>query len=76
MRNFIDKWLQWIATVILMSAVALNAFNIFPLNIYISLLGNTLWIIVAYVWRKWSLLITSAIICSIYIVGVIKLWIY
>ena len=49
----IDFWLEWTATAVLIASVALTAFNIYPLNVVVGLLGNLGWLAVAavVVWR-------------------------
>ena len=64
--------LEWSATLLLIAGVALTAWNIYPLNIYISLAGNFAWLLVALLWRKWSLITIQFVIILIYIAGVIK----
>ncbi len=68
-----DWWLEWTSTVVLIVGVALTAYNIYPANIWVSFIGNFLWLITAWVWRKWSLVVVEIIICAIYIGGIIKL---
>jgi len=68
------RYLEWLATGTLLTSIALTSFNVFPLNIYLSFTGNLLWIAVAWYWRKWSLMTMSMVICSIYAVGMLRLW--
>jgi hypothetical protein len=69
-RDFV---LEWAITVILIVGVALTSFNIFPLNLWISLVGNIGWLYLGWVWRKWSLLVVQLVITAIYIVGLISI---
>ena len=64
-------WTEWVSTVILIVGVALTSFNIFPANIYLSLIGNFGWGVVAIKWRKWSLLVIQVVVSFIYIIGVV-----
>jgi hypothetical protein len=65
-------WAEWISTAVLICGCILTAFNIYPLNIYLSLAGNFGWAIVAVEWRKWSLLVIQGVVSIIYIAGVVK----
>ena len=65
-----EFWFEWTCTVVLILGVALTSFNIYPLNIWISFLGNLGWMILGYMWRKWSLFIVELIIVAIYLVGI------
>ena len=64
--------LEWVSTSILLVGVVLTSFNIHPLNIYVSLLGNLGWLVVAWIWRKWSIITVQAVISVIYIVGMVR----
>lgn len=64
-----EWWAEWVSTTILIIGVILTAWNIYPLNIYLSLLGNFGWFIVGYIWKKWSLIIIQIILTVIYISG-------
>jgi hypothetical protein len=65
---------EWAATLILIIGVALTSWNIYPANIYISALGNFLWLLMALYWKKWSLIVIQVFILLIYTGGVIKVF--
>lgn len=65
-----EFWLEWISTLILIAGVVLTSFNIYPLNIWLSLAGNAGWLALGYIWRKWSLFTVELIIVIIYIGGI------
>lgn len=65
------KILEWASTTILIVGILLTAINIYPLNIYIQLIGNAGWALVAYIWRSWSLLVIQFVACMIYIFGLV-----
>ena len=69
-RDFI---LEWGITITLIIGVALTSFNIFPLNLWISMVGNIGWLYLGYVWRKWSLFVVQLIITLIYVIGIFNL---
>jgi hypothetical protein len=76
LSNFIEIyntewWIEWSATLILMIGVALTAWNIYPLNIYFSLAGNFGWLVVGYMWKKWSLIVIQFVVSGLYIAGLI-----
>jgi hypothetical protein len=66
-----DKILEWSSTVVLLVGVYLTAINMYPINVYISLIGNFGWLVVAIVWRKWSLLTVQLVIVALYFYGVL-----
>jgi hypothetical protein len=63
-------WFEWLCTAVLIVGVALTSYNVYPLNIWLSFLGNLGWMILGYMWRKWSLFIVELIIVIIYIAGI------
>lgn len=65
---------EWFATITLIIGVALTSWNIYPANIYISALGNLLWLFMALHWKKWSLITIQIFILLIYTGGVIKVF--
>ena len=72
MNKKLEFILEWFATILLIVGVAATSWNIYPLNIYLSLAGNFAWLLVALVWRKWSLITIQFVIILIYISGVVK----
>lgn len=64
-----EFWFEWGCTLVLIIGVALTSFNIYPLNIWLSFLGNLGWMILGYLWRKWSLFVVELIIVVIYMGG-------
>ena len=65
-------FIEWSATLTLIAGVALTSYNIYPANVYISFVGNLLWLLMGWYWRKWSLIIIEAVILVIYTGGMIK----
>ena len=61
--------IEWIATIVLIAGVALTALNIYPLNVYVSIAGNFFWLVVALMWRKWSLITIQSVVLVIYVLG-------
>lgn len=68
----VDKILEWTSTAILLVGVYLTAVNIYPMNVYISLIGNFGWLVVAVLWRKWSLLTVQLVIVALYAYGMLS----
>jgi hypothetical protein len=69
-----DFILEWGITVTLIVGVALTSFNIFPLNLWVSMIGNVGWLYLGYIWRKWSLFVVQLVITAIYIIGLLNLY--
>jgi len=76
MASRITLWIfiEWIATITLIAGVALTSWNVYPANIYISALGNFLWLLIALHWKKWSLITIQFFVILIYAAGVFKVF--
>ncbi len=73
--NFLTKdfVLEWGITLTLIIGVALTSFNVFPLNLWVSMIGNIGWLYLGYVWKKWSLFVVQLVITAIYFIGIVSL---
>jgi hypothetical protein len=69
-----DVIIEWLSTVTLIAGVALTSFNVYPLNLWVSLIGNAGWMLLGWMWRKWSLFTLEFVITAIYIVGIYSLY--
>ena len=70
----IERTMEWAATVCFLISVALTSLDIFPVNLYVSLATNLLWLWVGFIWRKWSLITVEAVVCVMYAVGIFRYW--
>ena len=43
---------EWAATITLILGVALTSWNVYPANIYMSTVGNFLWLLMAFHWKS------------------------
>jgi len=69
-KNF-DFWLEWISTTLLIIGSILSAYNIYPLNIVMSMLGNIGWVWCGFRMKKPSLWFVSIILTAIYFSGIV-----
>lgn len=67
-----DIIIEWVATGIFLVSVLLTSFNLYPLNVYVALLANVLWLWLGFIWKKWSLIIVEAVVVVIYLIGTVK----
>lgn len=71
MNKKVEFFLEWTSTIILLVGAALTSLNIYPLNVYFSMVGNLGWLIVALSWRRPSLIVIQLVITVIYVAGLI-----
>ena len=62
---------EWGSTFILLCGAALTSLNIYPMNVYLSLIGNLGWLIVSLMWRRPSLIVIQLVISFIYVAGLL-----
>ena len=65
-------YIKWTATVFVVIGASLNAFSVEPYNVFVLLVGTTLWMIVGLLWFDRALIVVNACIFAIYLVGVIS----
>jgi hypothetical protein len=64
-----EKIWEWLATFVLIIGVYLTAVNDYPLNIYFSMAGNFMWMVLGVMWKKASLITIQLVVTVIYIYG-------
>jgi hypothetical protein len=67
----IDNYLKWIATALLIVGCGLNAVNIYPAGPLITGLGGVFWLIVSFMWKEWSLIVTNATLLAVNAIGLV-----
>jgi hypothetical protein len=65
------QWLAWVATIWLLTAAILAAFNVYPLYIWAFIISNSLWILVGVLWKEKSLIVMNAGLTAIYVAGLL-----
>jgi ABC-type siderophore export system fused ATPase/permease subunit len=71
MKSKLEFILEWTSTIILLCGAALTSLNIYPANVFLSLVGNAGWLAVSLMWRKKSLIVIQLVITVIYVAGLI-----
>ena len=67
--------LAWIGTIGLIVGASMNALNIFPLNLWVMIIANAIWLWGGVLWREPSVIGLNVAMTLIYIIGAIKLFI-
>ena len=63
--------IKWAGTILCLAGIGLTSFNIYPLNIVLSLIGSTLWTIAAIIQRDKPLFLVEAVAVIFYLAGLI-----
>ena len=66
-----DWYLKWVSSVILLLGMILTAQNIYPINLFVNIIGIFGWLIVSMIWNDRALIIINAVGISIYANGIV-----
>lgn len=66
--------LKWLGTILCLTGIGLTSFNIYPLNIFLSLVGSALWTLAGFLQKDMPLFLVEFVAVLFYIAGVIT-WI-
>lgn len=66
--------LKWSGTILCLIGIGLTSFNIYPLNIFFSLIGSALWTVAGLLQKDVPLFLVELVAVLFYIAGVIA-WI-
>ena len=64
-------WLKWSGTILCLAGIGLTSFNIYPANIFLSLIGSALWTAAGYAQDDTPLMLVEGVAVAFYAVGVI-----
>lgn len=71
MKKDLVFYLKWLATFVTIVGAICTSINIYPAGPALLNLGAFIWLIVAIIWREWSLIVINATLLIIYTVGLI-----
>ena len=63
---------KWASSLVIIAGMALTASNIYPLNMYMQLVGIIGWLVVALAWHDRSLIMLNTIAALIFTSGIIS----
>jgi hypothetical protein len=69
-QNTMTNTLKWLGTLTLIVGVGFNSLNIYPLGPLIMCLGGVIWVIVGYMWREYSIIITNSVLTLVSLIGI------
>jgi hypothetical protein len=67
----LDWYLKWLATLLCIIGALFASVNIYPAGPIFLNLGSLVWLIVAVIWREWSLIVINATLLAIYTTGLV-----
>lgn len=67
------KGIKWAGTFLCLTGIALTSFNVYPINIVLSLIGSALWTWAGWVQKDMPLFLVEFVAVAMYAAGVITL---
>jgi nicotinamide riboside transporter PnuC len=69
------NFVKWTGTVICLAGIGFTSFNIYPINIFLSLIGSALWTYAGFKQKDYALLLVELVAVLFYLAGVFT-WVY
>ena len=73
-KGDLSWYIKWTGSLFLIVAMMMTSVNIFPLNLYVALVGMTGWLIVGILWHDRALIVLNAVSVAIYGLGIMNSW--
>ena len=64
--------IKWAGTILCLCGILLTSFNIYPLNIVLSIIGSTLWTAAGIIQRDMPLFLVEAVAVLFYLAGLLN----
>ena len=65
------KAVKWTGTILCLLGIGLTSFNIYPLNVFLSLIGSALWTWAGWIQRDTPLVLVEGVAVTLYFMGAI-----
>jgi hypothetical protein len=66
--------IKWLGTILCLTGIALTSFNIYPINIVLSLIGSVLWTFAGWAQKDTPLFLVELVAVIFYVAGIITLF--
>ena len=73
-KGDLSWYIKWTGSMFLIVAMMMTSVNIFPLNLYVALVGMIAWLIVGILWHDRALIVLNAVSVAIYGLGIMNSW--
>ena len=73
-KGDLSWYIKWIGSMFLIVAMMMTSANIFPMNLYVALVGMVAWLVVGILWHDRALIVLNAVSVAIYGVGIMNSW--
>ena len=66
--------IKWLGTILCLAGIGLTSFNIYPVNIVLSLIGSALWTFAGWAQKDTPLFLVELVAVIFYVAGIITLF--
>ena len=66
--------IKWLGTILCLAGIALTSFNVYPINIVLSLIGSVLWTFAGWAQKDTPLFLVELVAVIFYIAGILTLF--
>lgn len=66
--------IKWLGTILCLAGIGLTSFNVYPINILLSLVGSVLWTFAGWAQKDMPLFLVELVAVIFYVAGVIALF--
>ena len=73
-KGDLSWYIKWTGSMFLIVAMMMTSANIFPLNLYVALVGMIAWLFVGILWHDRALIVLNAVSVAIYGLGIMNSW--
>ena len=73
-RYDLSWYIKWTGSIFLIIAMMMTSANIFPMNLYVALVGMVAWLVVGILWHDRALIVLNAVSVGIYGIGIMNSW--
>ena len=67
-------YLKWLASIVLVHAMAFTALDMYPYNMYLQFIGVLGWFFVGMLWHDRALIVLNSISLAIYTLGIFNFY--
>lgn len=65
------KKIKWVGTILCLVGIGLTSFNVYPLNIFLSLIGSAIWAYAGYLQDDAPLFLVEIVAVMLYFAGAV-----
>ena len=65
-------YVKWVSSFIILFGMICTSMNIYPLNLYVHMIGVSGWFVVGMLWHDRALIFLNAVAIAVFLIGIIE----